>query len=53
MHCCLVVCSGRKGTRRKIGVARISVPILYDRSTAKRRETMANDRLLYFMAQLL
>src|SRR5262249_49277305 len=29
-----------------------SVPVLNDRSSAKRRETMANDRLLHFLAQL-
>src|SRR5262249_30374291 len=29
-----------------------SIPIFNDRSTAKRRETTANDRLLHFMAQL-
>jgi hypothetical protein len=31
----------------------LSVPILDDRSTAKRRETMANDRLLHFMLNSL
>src|SRR5262249_20609737 len=30
----------------------LSVPILNDRSTAKRGETTANDRLLHFMGQL-
>jgi hypothetical protein len=31
----------------------LSAPVLNDRSTAKSRETTANDRLLYFMAQPL
>jgi hypothetical protein len=44
--------SGRERTRGKSASRASSVPILKDRSTAKRRGTTGNDRLLQFMAQL-
>ena len=52
MHCRLATCAAAKVREAKSASRALSVPILDDRSTAKRRETTANDRLLHFMAQL-
>src|ERR1700730_3049596 len=52
MHCCFAVWAAAKVRDARSASRALSVPILNDRSTAKRRETTANDRLLHFMAQL-
>jgi hypothetical protein len=53
MHCCLAVRAAAKVREARSASPALSVSVLDDRSTAKSAETMANDRLLHFMAQPL